>query len=326
MLVVLGREALVARVHRQADQRLERLSFGGEGPNSPSVRVPAMFHVVTVHWDSDAWIEPQLDHVAKHLPTTRVFIVAPRSVGGTLRRILLRRRSRWFASRQARCIGRIVADQADDDDYLVFLDGDAFPIAPIDPDVLQGASLAAVRRDEDLGECYPHPCFCITTVGFWEEIGGTWQPGPVVPNSLGQPITDVGCTLLRILEDREESWRPLLRSNTVDLHPLWFGLYAGLVYHHGAGFRSRLEHVDAPGHKTINPRVAARSARSPQWLPLAHRAERAVRYRAAARRGRKLVGAGEFTAAADQLSDEVFGSILEHPDTFHERFQEASVH
>jgi hypothetical protein len=43
--------------------------------------------------------------------------------------------------------------------------------------------------------------------------------------------------LLKQLADRNVEWLPLLRSNKVNLHPLFFGIYEGLVYHHGAGFR-----------------------------------------------------------------------------------------
>jgi hypothetical protein len=30
----------------------------------------------------------------------------------------------------------------------------------------------------------------------------------------------------------------LTRTNTVDLHPVWFAIYGDVVYHHGAGFRT----------------------------------------------------------------------------------------
>ena len=279
-----------------------------------------MVHVVTVHWNSEVWIGPQLLHIAKHLPDdTRVY--------AALHGISEARFAEFFYAAdldgshpdKLDALARIVFEQADDQDFIIFLDGDAFPIALITPSVLRGTALAAVRRDEDLGERYPHPCFCLTTVGFWKRIDGTWQPGPVVLNALGHPINDSGCSLHRILEHRDEPWAPLLRSNTVDLHPLWFAVYDDLVYHHGAGFRERIEHVDAATRKTINPRAAARSTRSPSWLPVVHRAERAFRYRAAARRRRKL-RTDEFSAAADRLSEEVFQSILDDPDQFHERF------
>ena len=50
-------------------------------------------------------------------------------------------------------------------------------------------------------------------------------------------MSDSGGNLLRILERRDQAWTPLLRTNRIDLHPLWFGIYGGFLYHHGAGFR-----------------------------------------------------------------------------------------
>ena len=89
-------------------------------------------------------------------------------------------------------LAAIVTEQAEPDDLLLFCDGDAFPIAAIGEHVLDGRPLAAIRRDENLGEQQPHPCFCLTTVGFWNEIGGTWTRGYTWKASNGEEITEVG--------------------------------------------------------------------------------------------------------------------------------------
>ena len=122
----------------------------------------------------------------------------------------------------------------------MFLDGDAFPIADIMPLVaekLAAHPLLAVQRLENNGDRQPHPCFCVTTVGFWKSIGGDWSEGYCWNDRAGKPVTDVGGNLLGILERRKIEWAPLVRSNRTNLHPLWFGIYGGAVYHHGAGFR-----------------------------------------------------------------------------------------
>ncbi len=61
-------------------------------------------------------------------------------------------------------------------------------------------------------------------------------------------MTDVGGNLLKILNDGGYQWYPLLRSNTTNLHPLWFGIYADIVYHHGAGFRDPECRIDRIKH------------------------------------------------------------------------------
>src|SRR5215216_5361638 len=50
-------------------------------------------------------------------------------------------------------------------------------------------------------------------------------------------MTDVGGNLLGLLEAAGIDWHPMLRTNKVNPHPLQFGVYEDLVYHHGGGFR-----------------------------------------------------------------------------------------
>lgn len=141
---------------------------------------------------------------------------------------------------QLNALAKIICANAGDDDLLVFLDGDAFPIVELSEPMRRIVSrwpLAAIRRDENLLDRQPHPCFCVTTVGFWKEIGGDWHGGYSWKNALGEEMTDVGGNLLGNLEQRGIEWKPLLRSNERDLHPVMFGIYEGLIYHHGAGFR-----------------------------------------------------------------------------------------
>jgi hypothetical protein len=103
--------------------------------------------------------------------------------------------------------------------------------------------LAAVQRRENLGDVQPHPAFCLTTVGFWKEIAGDWKQGFAWENDAGRSITDVGGNLLGILRKRGIDWFPMLRSNKRNLHPLWYGIYDDLVYHHGAGSRMAAPHA-----------------------------------------------------------------------------------
>jgi hypothetical protein len=234
-----------------------------------------MFHVVTVHWRSPDWIEPQLRNLGRYLPAdTRVY--------ASLNGIDEEFRSRFaFAAdlsgthpEKLNALADIVSAQAAPDDHLVFIDGDAFPIAPVTPGLLAGTPLAAVRRDENLGDPQPHPCFCVTTVGFWNEIGGDWRAGYTWTNQLGYRTSDTGGNLLGILREREIAWQPLLRTNGVDVHPIWFGIYGNVAYHHGAGFRGRV------ARSTLD----LRHARVPASIPLLRRLDRQMAMRAAMKR------------------------------------------
>jgi hypothetical protein len=266
------------------------------------------FHVITVHWLSDQWLAPQLRQIQAFMPAdTRVYA----SLNGI-------DRSLWdpfaFAdelpgnhAQKLNALAAIASEGAAADDFLVFMDGDAFPIAPLGPEILTDVPLAAVRRDENLGDPQPHPCFCVTTVDFWNRIGGDWRQGYTWVNTLGYRTSDVGGNLLGQLREHNVAWRPLLRSNRVNEHPIWFGIYADLVYHHGAGFRERLARAT----------LDLRRARVPQWLPLLRRMDKQLAIQGATRRRREHPP--ETLAHELALSDEILTDIRANP-TFYERF------
>jgi hypothetical protein len=207
-----------------------------------------VIHVATVHWRNPRWIDPQLRYLERFLP-------GPFRVYAFLGRVPGDHRGKYFyCSTEAiqdhatklNLLADVIGVAADDpSDLLVFVDGDAFPIAPVGPLVderLERHRLIAVHRRENNLDLQPHPCFCVTTVGLWQEIGGDWHRGHEWPDPEGVPVTDVGGNLLAALDRAGIDWFPLHRVNTVDLHPLFFGVYGDpalgpLVYHHGAGFR-----------------------------------------------------------------------------------------
>jgi hypothetical protein len=218
---------------------------------TPSIRV---LYVVTVHYSSPRWIEIQSRYLREHLSV-------PFEVWTSLERI-----DPCFGSffdrvfeQRGRHPGKLnhlaleVSHVAGDEDLLMFLDGDAFPIAdpmPLIEDGLARAPLVAVRRAENLGDPQPHPCFCVTTVGAWRALPGDWSGGYTWVNDRGERVTDVGANLLRALELKGTPWVQVLRSNRHDIDPLFFGVYGDIVYHHGAAFRSeelsRAHLADAP--------------------------------------------------------------------------------
>jgi hypothetical protein len=275
-----------------------------------------MIRVATVHWQDERWIAPQLRFLARNVDEPVVYA----AVNGIDD---IHDRGFHFAAdlegthpEKLNALAEIIRDESAPDDLLLFLDGDAFPIAPLDAGGLDGTPLAAVRRDENLGDRQPHPCFCLTTVGFWFDVGGDWRRGHTWRTESGDEVTDVGGNLLGILEAAGVEWRPLLRSNVTDLDPLWFGIYADLAYHHGAGFRAPLaRHHDLPGRGAV--REAREDALIPAGIPVLGRAERSLRYRIARRRHEHDVE--RQVAAGRELSGEVF-EWIETDDEFYRRF------
>jgi hypothetical protein len=213
-----------------------------------------VLHIATVHHRSPRWIEIQTRYLRQHVSIpyrtwTSLQGIDP-SYGSHFDRIIDQ------AGGHAGKLNNLameISHEADADDLLMFLDGDAFPIAdpmPLIRDGLARAPLIAVRRAENLGDKQPHPCFCVTTVETWHDLSGDWSMGHRWDGPDGTRPTDVGGNLLRALELTKTQWVEVLRSNREHLDPLFFAIYGDAIYHHGAGFRkggaSKLHYSSAP--------------------------------------------------------------------------------
>lgn len=209
-----------------------------------------MLNILTVHHRTPKWIDIQLDFLRRHL-------TEPHTTFACIEGIDEADAAGFDVTVQAlgahagklNYMAAIASRGAREDDLLMFLDGDAFPIADPMPTVrraLSSTDLVAVRRDENIGDRQPHPCFAVTTVSTWKRIHGDWSQGhPWTVGPSGKAVSDVGGNLLYLLESTSTSWTPLLRTNRRDLHPLFFGVYGDVVYHHGAGFRTPFARLDA---------------------------------------------------------------------------------
>jgi hypothetical protein len=202
-----------------------------------------VLHIATVHHQSPRWIEIQTRYLRRHISIpyttwTSLQEIDP-SYAVHFDRVLDQ------AGGHAGKLNHLameIAHEADESDLLMFLDGDAFPIADPMPLIVNGlakAPLIAVRRAENLGDAQPHPCFCVTTVGTWRDLRGDWSIGYRWENPDGTRPSDVGANLLRALELSKTPWVDVLRSNGEHMDPLLCAIYGDTIYHHGAGFRRR---------------------------------------------------------------------------------------
>jgi hypothetical protein len=203
-----------------------------------------VLHIATLHYGPALWIEIQARYLREHLSVPyRVWTSlgsANPSYASHFYRVIDQ------GGRHSDRLNHLALEilyEADDSDLLMFLDGDAFPIAdpmPLINDGLSRAPLVAVRRDENLGDGQPHPCFCVTTVGTWRSLPGDWSGSYRWLDAQGKRVSDVGGNLLRALELSKTSWVPVLRSNRRNLDPIFFAIYGDVIYHHGAGFHAGL--------------------------------------------------------------------------------------
>jgi hypothetical protein len=209
-----------------------------------------MINIATVHWQDDSWIDVQLDHLKRNMTEPFRVYAWLNDVPGDHRHKFHYVNTEPVPQHAVKLnilADLIYFDSNRDDDLIIFLDGDAFPIGDFVGFVRQKLKqypLVAVQRSENNGDLQPHPCCCVTTVAFWRKIGGDWKQGYTWVDPQGKSMTDVGGNLLGILHREKVDWYPMHRSNRVNLHPLWFGIYDGLIYHHGAAFRGPFSRTD----------------------------------------------------------------------------------
>jgi hypothetical protein len=224
-----------------------------------------MLYVATVHYKSPRWIDIQASYLRRHLAipfeTWTSLEGIDSSYASKFDRVL---EQRGQHAGKLNHLALEISHTASDDDLIMFLDGDAFPIAdpmPLITESLDVAPLVAIRRAENVNEPQPHPSFCVTTVATWRSLPGDWSVGPVWPAVKGRLVSDVGANLLRALQLSETPWVPILRTNGARLHPLFFGVYGDIVYHHGAGFRDNA--VPRADRQRLEARQPKQKARHP---------------------------------------------------------------
>tara|TARA_R110001583_G_scaffold70825_4_gene200006 strand:- start:881 stop:1687 length:807 start_codon:yes stop_codon:yes gene_type:complete len=144
-----------------------------------------------------------------------------------------------------------------DDDLLVFLDPDALLfLNNWDQKLrtyLKAFPVVAISREENIEPLlkedqkpYPHPCFLVTTVKFWRDHNLSWDLDP------SQGAECAGVLLKKFLDINGIKWKRLLRTNAYNLHPLNFGIYDDMIYHHGSGNRPVYDSIDIWGRKELS--------------------------------------------------------------------------
>jgi SAM-dependent methyltransferase len=133
-------------------------------------------------------------------------------------------------------LDELVARVGDDVEYVLFLDSDAFPvtdgwiqslIATLD----QGPVAIGILRDEQAPEIPPFihvSCLCVrreVLAASGVTFGG------------GGDGDEPSLRLTEALVGQGLAVAAMHRTNAVEAHPILAGLYADLVYHHGAGSR-----------------------------------------------------------------------------------------
>ena len=221
-----------------------------------------MLYIATVHYQSPRWIEIQHDFLNRHIDIPYQTWTSLEGIDPSYASYFDRVLEQANCSHPAKLnhLALEISQESADTDLLMFLDGDAFPIAnpmPLIDEGLTATPLVAVRRAENVDEPQPHPLFCVTTVQTWRTLGGDWTPGYMWPSAQGGYTTDAGGNLLRRLELSRTPWTEVLRSNRHNIDPVFFAIYGEVIYHHGGGFHTG---VFSPAHHDLAPAPLSGSA------------------------------------------------------------------
>jgi len=204
--------------------------------------------IITTHYKTDKWINIQLKYIDNHLHEPYKIYACLNDVSNTFfKQFYYAEDIKGPHAYKLNFLAEKAVSQAEDDDILIFIDGDAFPINNIIPYIrekIKRHKFVAIKRYENYGDIQPHPSFCATTIGFWKNNKCNWDSDFYWKDLAGAKVTDVGGNLLKILDDKKVNWAAMLRRNKNNLHPLWFGIYDNMIYHHGAGFRNALSRWD----------------------------------------------------------------------------------
>lgn len=210
-------------------------------------------HIAIVHWNEPSWIQLQYQYLKKYIDMPHETYI---TINGSNKIKEAENKFNHVTITEIRdhatklnLLSNQIIENADDNDIMLFLDSDSFPIIPIKDFILTTLNthkLCAVKRLENGLDQQPHPCFLFTRVKTWKDLGyPLWDiEGYSWTDATGNQRSDVGGNILKALHETNTEWLPLLRSNKYNPHPLFFAIYGNVCYHHGAGSRQKWTKTD----------------------------------------------------------------------------------
>lgn len=142
-------------------------------------------------------------------------------------------------------LARSVLEKAEERDWLIFLDSDAFPVIPVSQILSIDSPFISIQRVEHLGLQHPHPSFTAVRAGTYRALNASWKNGGYEwRDESGRLVADVGSGFIPALAKKAVSWQPLRKIAAREFHPIFFALYGTselgpMVYHHGAGSKRK---------------------------------------------------------------------------------------
>lgn len=215
-----------------------------------------MIHIVTQHFGTDAWFEIQRRHLEKYTENPEKVQVhcivyktkVPKDFLPTklnYNYILLNNeqdvQNEHYLIIES-CFDKFVKPNIKDEDVVVYMDSDAFPIDYWDSKIesyMKTSHICAVYRYEDRGPMqpnryypYPHLCFYAFKKADREKYGFRHEIPP------GYPCP--GFTICDVIREKNLVVKELKRTNKYNNHNTMFGVYDDFIYHQSSGSRAKV--------------------------------------------------------------------------------------
>ncbi len=219
-----------------------------------------MIHIYTLHFKDDYWVDLQIESFKKHIKVPyksyAIFSHMPQKMydrrKGCYDYFEVREKGRhihkggnYHPTDGNRHIFPVIKENMKEGDIVIRIDSDAFFVSDITEDFIDKVkdknfvAMYEPQHEWDLTYKAPHPAF----YAFRSEY---LNKG--LDDAMGEMVEDGHSNWWGLLMDWFEvnkiEWYPLERSNKVELHTIYFGIYGDLVYHHFAGSRDKITRVD----------------------------------------------------------------------------------
>ena len=225
-----------------------------------------MLHILTIHF-SDRWTDIQKRELARFISEPyKVYSILGDGVKRGTTTVNYEKNKHKFdgaipgAGHWTESMGKLIDYvlknfKIKPTDKILLLDSDAFPIAPIS-DFLDEKlkEYPFVSAQEPMHEWnrnplykIPHPMFMLFKAKYIIKGDLLYY----IRNIIKYKNSNWWGGVIKWLNVHGYEYYPLVRSNKVDLHPLYYGIYDDLLYHHWAGSRNMITAPDRLRHKAL---------------------------------------------------------------------------
>ena len=227
-----------------------------------------MIHIYTLHFKNDYWVDLQVESFKKHIKVP----YKSYAIFSHMTSDVYEKRKDYYDYFEVREKGRhihkggnyhptdgnrhifpVIKQNLKPEDIVIRIDSDAFFIDDITDEFVnkvQDKKFIAIHEPQhewDLNYRAPHPAFYAFRGEYLNQR---------LDLAMGEMSEDGHSNwwglLIKWFKESNVDWYALERSNKINLHSLYFGIYDDLVYHHYAGSRDRITRVDRKKAKELN--------------------------------------------------------------------------